>query len=189
MSYFQGGGKPRFTRVGFLRDLALQADGKVYESTLLFWLPWGLRKEMLQKTYPCKLAHPPTQPEDAHNESGTWYAHIPGASVTASPLEASLSIRIIPDNSQDRSPPNNNRQVHSLRIWIDGEGGLNQAPPIAVAVKDRATVDAFYNAALTAGNKDNGASGVRARYHPNYYGASVLDPDGHNIEAVCHAAE
>src|SRR2546421_6852558 len=113
---------PSFTRVGFLCDLALQADGKVYESTLLFWLPWGLRKEMLQKTYPCKLAHPPTQPEDAHNESGTWYAHIPGASVTASPLEASLSIRIIPDNSQDRSPPNNNRQVHSLRIWIDGEG-------------------------------------------------------------------
>src|SRR5437764_6014690 len=44
----------KFTRVGFLCDLALQADGKVYESTLLFWLPWGLRKEMLQKTYPCK---------------------------------------------------------------------------------------------------------------------------------------
>ena len=51
----------------------------------------------------------------------------------------------------------------------------------------RTAVDAFHRAALAAGGKDNGAPGVRAHYHPNYYGAFVLDPDGHNIEAVCHA--
>ena len=45
----------------------------------------------------------------------------------------------------------------------------------------------FYKAALAAGGKDNGAPGIRAHYHPNYYAAFVLDPDGHNIEAVCHA--
>ncbi len=44
----------------------------------------------------------------------------------------------------------------------------------------------FYKAALAAGGADNGAPGIRAHYHPNYYGAFVLDPDGHNIEAVCH---
>jgi predicted lactoylglutathione lyase len=52
--------------------------------------------------------------------------------------------------------------------------------------KDRTTVDAFYQAAIAAGGRDNGPPGIRAHYHPNYYGAFVLDPDGHNIEAVCH---
>ena len=57
---------------------------------------------------------------------------------------------------------------------------------VAFAADDRATVDAFHAAALEAGGTDNGAPGVRAVYHPTYYGAYVLDPDGHNIEAVCH---
>ena len=60
---------------------------------------------------------------------------------------------------------------------------------IAFASADRRTVDAFYHAALTAGGTDNGAPGLRPNYHPNYYGAFVLDPDGYNIEAVCHKAE
>ncbi len=71
-------------------------------------------------------------------------------------------------------------------LWIGGEGALNKPVHIAIAAKDRATVDAFYKAALAAGGRDNGAPGIRAHYHPNYYGAFVLDPDGHNIEAVCH---
>jgi predicted lactoylglutathione lyase len=58
---------------------------------------------------------------------------------------------------------------------------------IAISAKDRATVDAFYKAAISAGGRDNGRPGIRAHYHSNYYGAFVLDPDGHNIEAVCHA--
>jgi len=72
-------------------------------------------------------------------------------------------------------------------FWIGGEGGLNRLVHIAIAAKDRASVDAFHRAALAAGGKDNGAPGLRPHYHPNYYGAFVLDPDGHNIEAVCHA--
>lgn len=74
-------------------------------------------------------------------------------------------------------------------FWI-GQGTPN-TPRIHVAfsAKSRAVVDAFYKAALAAGGKDNGAPGVRPHYHPNYYGAFVLDPDGHNIEAVCHSPE
>jgi catechol 2,3-dioxygenase-like lactoylglutathione lyase family enzyme len=72
-------------------------------------------------------------------------------------------------------------------FWIGGEGGLNKPIHFAFAAKDRAAVDAFYRAAIAAGGKDNGAPGLREHYHPNYYAAFVLDPDGHNIEAVCHA--
>ncbi len=60
---------------------------------------------------------------------------------------------------------------------------------IAFRAENRAQVDEFYQAALAAGGKDNGPPGVRAHYHKDYYGAFVLDPDGHNIEAVCHTAE
>lgn len=74
-------------------------------------------------------------------------------------------------------------------FWIGGEGGLNKPMHIALLAKDRAAVDAFYKAAIAAGGRDNGPPGVRAHYHPNYYGAFVLDLDGHNIEAVCHAPE
>jgi len=71
-------------------------------------------------------------------------------------------------------------------FWI-GQGVPN-VPPIHVAFRaeSRAMVDAFYRAALAAGGRDNGAPGLRPQYHANYYGAFVLDPDGHNIEAVCH---
>lgn len=74
-------------------------------------------------------------------------------------------------------------------FWIGG-GGANM-PPVHVAfqVASRELVDAFHAAALEAGGQDNGAPGLRPHYHENYYGAFVLDPDGHNIEAVCHAPE
>jgi len=72
-------------------------------------------------------------------------------------------------------------------FWIEAQGGaVTGRLHIAFAADDRATVDAFHAAALEAGAKDNGVPGVREIYHPNYYGAYVLDPDGHNIEAVCH---
>lgn len=60
---------------------------------------------------------------------------------------------------------------------------------VAFAAESRAMVDAFHQAALAAGGADNGAPGLRPMYHPTYYGAFVLDPDGHNIEAVCHRPE
>jgi len=71
-------------------------------------------------------------------------------------------------------------------LWI--AGGSPNSPPLHIAFRaaNRAEVDAFYRAAIAAGGRDNGAPGVREHYHPNYYGAFVLDPDGHNIEAVCH---
>jgi catechol 2,3-dioxygenase-like lactoylglutathione lyase family enzyme len=57
---------------------------------------------------------------------------------------------------------------------------------ISFGARDRATVDAFHAAALAAGGTDNGPPGVREIYHPHYYGAFVHDPDGNNVEAVCH---
>lgn len=56
---------------------------------------------------------------------------------------------------------------------------------VAFKCDDHATVDAFYEAALAAGGKDNGPPGIRAHYHEHYYGAFVHDADGNNIEAVC----
>ena len=60
---------------------------------------------------------------------------------------------------------------------------------LAFTAEDRRQVQAFYRAALEAGAKDNGAPGLRPNYHPNYYAAFVIGPDGHNIEAVCHEPE
>jgi catechol 2,3-dioxygenase-like lactoylglutathione lyase family enzyme len=72
-------------------------------------------------------------------------------------------------------------------FWIEDrppavQGGLH----IAFAAQDRETVDAFHSAGLKAGGTDNGAPGLRTIYHPHYYGAYILDPDGNNIEAVSH---
>jgi catechol 2,3-dioxygenase-like lactoylglutathione lyase family enzyme len=76
-------------------------------------------------------------------------------------------------------------------FWISAAtaGQTPNKPPLHVAfrVDTRAEVEAFHRAALAVGGTDNGAPGIRAHYHPNYYGAFVRDPDGHNIEAVCHA--
>lgn len=74
-------------------------------------------------------------------------------------------------------------------FWI--AAGERTTPQVHVAfrAKDRATVRAFHEAALAAGARDNGRPGLREIYHPTYYGAFVLDPDGHNVEAVCHDPE
>jgi catechol 2,3-dioxygenase-like lactoylglutathione lyase family enzyme len=74
-------------------------------------------------------------------------------------------------------------------FWLSG--GCKTAPRLHVAfvAENRAAVDAFYRAALAAGGVGNGRPGLRPEYHPSYYGAFVLDPDGHNIEAVCHRPE
>lgn len=75
------------------------------------------------------------------------------------------------------------------QFWISSDAsGLDQLH-IAFAAGSREAVRAFHSAALEAGGTDNGAPGIREIYHPNYYGAFVIDPDGHNVEAVCHAPE
>lgn len=71
-------------------------------------------------------------------------------------------------------------------FWISlGEPNM-PALHVAFRAESRGEVEAFYEAALACGGVDNGAPGLRPRYHEQYYGAFVLDPDGHNIEAVCH---
>lgn len=74
-------------------------------------------------------------------------------------------------------------------FWISS--GAPNKPPVHIAfrVSSREKVDAFYKAAMAAGGVDNGPPGLRPHYHPHYYGAFVLDSDGHNIEAVCHEPE
>jgi catechol 2,3-dioxygenase-like lactoylglutathione lyase family enzyme len=74
-------------------------------------------------------------------------------------------------------------------FWISQGAAIKPPIHIAFRVSSREAVDAFYKAAIAAGGKDNGAPGLRPHYHPNYYGAFVFDPDGHNIEAVCHEAQ
>jgi catechol 2,3-dioxygenase-like lactoylglutathione lyase family enzyme len=73
-------------------------------------------------------------------------------------------------------------------FWL-GTAAQPQTPVhIAFLADSHAQVDRFYAAALAAGARDNGAPGIRAVYHPDYYGAFVIAPEGHNIEAVCHTA-
>jgi catechol 2,3-dioxygenase-like lactoylglutathione lyase family enzyme len=71
-------------------------------------------------------------------------------------------------------------------FWLHEREPYGTATHIAFTCDDRATVDAFHAAALEAGGKDNGAPGIREQYTPTYYAAFVHDPDGNNIEAVCH---
>jgi catechol 2,3-dioxygenase-like lactoylglutathione lyase family enzyme len=73
-------------------------------------------------------------------------------------------------------------------FWIR-QGEVGAAVHVAFASEVRATVDAFHEAAMAAGGRDNGGPGLRPEYHPSYYGAFVFDPDGNNIEAVCHGPE
>ena len=73
-------------------------------------------------------------------------------------------------------------------FWLAEERPTQGMFHVALQASDRDAVDAFYDAAIKAGGIDNGPPGLRPHYHPDYYGAFVLDPDGHNIEAVCHTA-
>lgn len=102
------------------------------------------------------------------------------------PLGISLVMEVTPEQSGS---------YHGLGMgkgskpffWLGNGGAKGTGGHIAFAAGTRAEVDAFYAAAMASGGTDNGPPGIRAHYHPNYYGAFVLDPDGTNIEAVCHA--
>jgi catechol 2,3-dioxygenase-like lactoylglutathione lyase family enzyme len=96
------------------------------------------------------------------------------------PLGYSLIMEVPGEHTESKSPAAGFGADGKPDFWIGGEGGLKGVMHIAI-------VDAFHGAALAAGGKDNGAPGLRPQYHPNYYGAFVLDPDGHNVEAVCHS--
>jgi catechol 2,3-dioxygenase-like lactoylglutathione lyase family enzyme len=74
-------------------------------------------------------------------------------------------------------------------LWLYPGSAPADPVHVALACPDRATVRAFHTAALAAGAEDTGAPGLRPEYHPHYYGAFVRDPDGYNLEAVCHTPE
>lgn len=81
------------------------------------------------------------------------------------------------------------------RFWVGTSSGETHGSDassgihLAFTAQTRAEVDAFHAAALAAGGRDNGAPGLRPHYHPDYYGAFVIDLDGNNVEAVCHTPE
>jgi catechol 2,3-dioxygenase-like lactoylglutathione lyase family enzyme len=105
------------------------------------------------------------------------------------PLGYGLVMEIEGAQTESRAPAAGFGQAGKPDFWIGGEGGLEMPLHVAIVATDRASVDAFHVAALHAGGRDNGPPGLRPHYHANYYAAFVLDPDGHNIEAVCHAAD
>ncbi|KAK2054291.1 glyoxalase/bleomycin resistance protein/dioxygenase [Colletotrichum caudatum] len=81
--------------------------------------------------------------------------------------------------------------VHRPDFWIASHNADKANIPLHLGFKaeNRKAVDEFHKAAMAAGAKDNGAPGLRPQYHPNYYGAFVIDPSGNNIEVVCHTPE
>jgi catechol 2,3-dioxygenase-like lactoylglutathione lyase family enzyme len=103
------------------------------------------------------------------------------------PLDASLLMMVPPEHAGGVRVGGYGREGKPS-FWLH-EAGHQDTVHIAFAARNRGEVDAFHQAALAAGGKDNGAPGLRPHYHPDYYGAFVLDPDGNNIEAVCHAPE
>ncbi|WP_019170574.1 VOC family protein [Pseudaminobacter salicylatoxidans] len=74
-------------------------------------------------------------------------------------------------------------------FWLHEAADTGPGRHYAFTARSRAEVDAFHAAAIAAGGRDNGAPGLRPHYHPDYYGAFVFDPDGNNVEAVCHTPE
>jgi catechol 2,3-dioxygenase-like lactoylglutathione lyase family enzyme len=104
------------------------------------------------------------------------------------PLGIAIEIEVTPEQSGGEAHIGFGANGKAF-FWIGGGKAVQGPVHLAFDAPNRATVDAFHKAALAAGGKDNGAPGIRAYYHPNYYGAFVFDLDGHNIEAVCHLPE
>jgi catechol 2,3-dioxygenase-like lactoylglutathione lyase family enzyme len=101
------------------------------------------------------------------------------------PLGLELVKEVTPEMSGDGSRAAGFGANGRPFFWI-GTGPAPSRVHVALTAPSRGVVDKFYTNGLAVGGRDNGAPGVRAYYHPNYYGAFILDPDGHNIEAVCH---
>lgn len=102
------------------------------------------------------------------------------------PLGITLIMSVTPDQTESGGTGHGFGSGGKPYFWIGDNERVGEGTHVAFAADTRADVDAFYEAALAAGGRDHGAPGLRPHYHPNYYGAFVLDPDGMNIEAVCH---
>ena len=106
---------------------------------------------------------------------------------------ASLGLSVIMEVGADKTESGGSAVGYgkdgSPFFWVGDNERPGEGTHVAFTVSDRATVNAFYAAALAAGGRDNGAPGIRPHYGPNYYAAFVFDPDGINVEAVCHEPE
>ncbi len=104
------------------------------------------------------------------------------------PLGFSVEMEVTPEQSGGYHGVGYGRPGKPV-FWLGSDGPRGQGMHIAFVADSRAAVDAFYRAAIAAGGRDHGEPGLREYYHPNYYGAFVLDPDWINVEAVCHTPE
>ncbi|HYI63627.1 MAG TPA: VOC family protein [Allosphingosinicella sp.] len=105
------------------------------------------------------------------------------------PLGITLIMSVTPEQTEAGGTAHGFGSDGKPYFWFGDNERVGEGTHIAFATETRAEVDAFHAAALAAGGRDNGAPGLRPLYHPNHYGAFVLDPDGMNIEAVCHRPE
>lgn len=103
------------------------------------------------------------------------------------PLGVACVLSVPADRSATGTPRHGFGRYGYPCLWLHGGEPAPGDLHIAFAATDRAMVDAFHTAAMAAGGRDNGAPGVRTRYHLAYYAAYVFDPDGNNIEVVCQA--
>jgi len=102
------------------------------------------------------------------------------------PLGIALIATVTPDQTESGGTAHGFGSNGKPYFWIGDNERSGEGTHIAFKAETRAAVEAFHEAALAAGGRDNGPPGLRPHYHPNYYGAFVLDPDGVNVEAVCH---
>ena len=105
------------------------------------------------------------------------------------PLGITLIMSVTPEQTESGGSAHGFGSDGKPFFWIGDNEKVGEGMHVALTAATRAEVDAFYQASLAAGGRDNGPPGIRAHYHPNYYGAFVRDPDGNNIEAVCHRPE
>ncbi len=104
------------------------------------------------------------------------------------PLGMSVQMEVTPEESGGYHGVGYGKDGKPV-FWVSNGGARGAGIHVAFAASSRAQVDAFYAAGLAAGGRDNGPPGLRPDYHPGYYAAFLFDPDGINVEAVCHAPE
>ncbi|MET0309057.1 MAG: VOC family protein [Sphingomonas sp.] len=102
------------------------------------------------------------------------------------PLGIAILMTVTPEQTEAGGTAIGFGKGESPFFWIGDNEAVGEGTHIAFTADTRAQVDAFYRGAMEAGGRDNGAPGIREHYHPDYYAAFVFDPDGMNIEAVCH---
>jgi catechol 2,3-dioxygenase-like lactoylglutathione lyase family enzyme len=105
------------------------------------------------------------------------------------PIGIKLVMTVSPEQNESGGTAHGFGSDDNPFFWVGDNERVGEGTHIAFAVESRPLVDAFHRAALAAGGRDHGAPGLRPHYHPHYYAAFVLDPDGINVEAVCHRPE